>query len=105
MWVRFYQDIGIGAKLYQQPQNALHIAALVASGIQFAVAVGAGAAFTKTIIALRVDDAFFVELCQVAPPCPYILTSFQQHRPDASFDQSQCGKQTRGPRADNDYLP
>ncbi len=48
------KNIGRGAMLYQNLQNPVQIAAFFGTGVKFAIGIGTGAAFAKTIIGIRV---------------------------------------------------
>src|SRR5579871_5538222 len=105
MRMSVHQDRRRSSELNQQVQDTPDIAALRATGVQFAVAVCSRTAFTKTIIAFGVDDAIFIERGQIPASRTNILSAFQQHWPDTGFNESQGSKQPRGPRSDDHYLP
>src|SRR5690606_13297461 len=79
MRMGFVQNVFLGAKLHEYIQYAVHIAAFGATGVQFTIAVGAGATFAKAVIAFGIDNAFFVEHGQIAAARAHVFTSFEQY--------------------------
>jgi len=77
--VGFVQNLFIGTKMYQYGKDALNVAPLVAAGVQLAIAVGACAAFAKTVIAFLIYYAFLVHGCKVAPAAAHIFAALQHN--------------------------
>ena len=60
MWMGFVQHIFFRSKMMQNLQYAVNVSTLGAAGIKFAIAVGAGTAFAKAVIAFGVYFSVFV---------------------------------------------
>ncbi len=93
MGVGVHQDVRDSPVLDQQGQYFPDIATLGGPGVEFAVTVGAGPAFAKTVVGVRVTDPVPVDFFKVIPPGGDVFAPFQHNGPDVVPDQFQGRKQ------------
>ena len=103
MRVRIVENAWLCAKLRKDAQNLIHIAALLAARIEFAVRVSAGAALAKRIIALRIYRLMLLDAGDVLAALVDVLAALQEDGAEAEFDQMQSCKEAGRPRADHDH--
>ena len=72
--------------LAKHTQNLLDRAALLRAGVELAVAVGTGSAFTKTIVALAVHLLCASYLCQILFTLVNVLSTLQYYRTQAQLN-------------------
>jgi hypothetical protein len=97
-----HQNICIGTELHEGAENAIHIAPLGASGVEFSVRIRARTTLTKTVVALWIDNVIAVDCRKVAPASADILAAFYYNRTNTEFYQPQCSKQPSWPST-NDH--
>ncbi len=73
----------------ENAQNLLYRSALVASGIEFAVAVGSGSTLSEAVVGIGVDSAGAVHSHKVGSPAVDVLSPLQHDRPYAAFNKFQ----------------
>ena len=89
VWMGSVKDGRVCTKMNEQLQYFVDIAAFGASGIKLAIAISAGTAFAKTIVAVFVQYAFLVQGCKVSPSFPHIFSALQDDGLDALLNQFQ----------------
>ncbi len=103
MRVRLGEDIGFGAVFHQQAQGFAQVATFGRASVQFAVGVGACAAFAEAVIGVRIYLAELLDSAQVAASGASVLAAVEYDRLNAQFDQFKCGEITRRPCADDKH--
>ena len=93
----FHQNMWVCPVGHQPFKRFPDVAPLLASRVEFAVAVGARTTFSKTVVGFRIDDMLFVELGQIPSACPHVLAALQHHRPNSKLNELQRGVQPRRP--------
>jgi hypothetical protein len=76
-------DVWVGTVSDQSFKDLFHISTFIGSRVQFAVAVGARAAFAKTIIAFGIDAVLFMDGREITTTCPDIFAPFDHDWFDA----------------------
>lgn len=84
----------LAPKLAKDVQYLIDRTALLAAGVELAVRIGAGAAFTKAIIRFAVHSVLAADQGDVFLSFTYILPAFDHDRTQAKLDQAKGGKQT-----------
>ena len=82
-------------------QDAVGIAAFLASRIEFSIAIGSCPTLAKAIIALRVNALFWSDACNVFLPLTNILATLYHYRFQSKFNETQSRKQSARTSAHN----
>ena len=90
--------------LTEDVEDFFRIAPLLATGVEFAVAVGSCASLAKAVVGLRVDLLLAAYQGQITLAVAHILSTFHDHRPQAQLNQAKGGKETTRPSTHNDDL-
>ena len=102
MGVGIGQDLGIGAKVDETPENETELA-ISAARVDFPVGKRTGAAFTEDQVVLGVQGRFSLpEAIDGGDALVNRTTAFEKQHRDTAFSQDQCREQARGSGA-NDH--
>ncbi len=100
--MRVHEDVGGCAVARQNGQDPSDFAPFGRARVELAVGKRAGAAFTETVVAVGVDEAFAAQQRNVEAPRPHLLAALEQDGPEAAFDQPKRGEESGRARADYD---
>ena len=92
------------AVLAEDVENLLDIAALLRTGVEFAVGIGACPTLSKTVVALAVHLLRLRNQGQILLALADILSTFQNDGTEAQLYQFQGGKESAGARPYDDDL-
>ena len=95
------EDGWAGSVLYEDLQDAVGVAALLAARVELAVAVGSCPTLAKAVVALRVNTLLRTDACQVLLALANILASLHDNRLQPQFDESQGCEQSPGTSSDH----
>ena len=98
------QDLGIGAVGHHPFEGLADVAALLASGVQFAVAVSPRPAFAKAVVGVGIHQVFPVQFGQIAPPRPHIFAPLHNNRANTLLHTFKRSIQPGGPCPHNHHL-
>src|SRR3954462_413797 len=104
MWMRLVKYLLCGPEMDKGAEDAVDVAPLGAAGIELTVAVGAGPAFAKAVVAFLVHQSFLVDGGEVSPACPYILSSFEHDGFDTQFDEAEGSEEPGRAGPDDDHF-
>ncbi len=93
----------LGSMLAKYLQNLFDRTSFFAPGVQFTVGVCTGAAFTETIVGIRVDPSFPVYGYHIEPPAIDIFTTLEDDRLQSKLDKFQSSKQTGRAGTDHNH--
>ena len=89
-----HQNRWVRTEVDQPLQSTADVAALVASRIQFAIAVSACSAFSKTVIRIGIYGVVAGDFHKVPPALAHGLAAFQNDGTSALADERECRKQS-----------
>ena len=92
--MRIGKDIRVGAVLAEHVQYLVYAATLLAAGVELAVAVGTGSALAEAVVAFAIHLLGLRDAGKVFLACTHVLSTFQDDRAIAQFDESQGGKES-----------
>ena len=95
--------IGVGAVFDEFAHYCSDVAALGGAGVELAVAVGAGAAFAETPVAVAIDAAAANHLCDVLAALVDTFAAFHDDGLEPQFEGAQRRKQTCRAGTDDDH--
>ena len=98
------EDVGAGAMLAEDGEDAAHVAALGGAGVELAVGVGAGTALAEGVVALRVDEALARDEGDILLALMDILAPLEDDGAQASLYQAQGSEEAGGTGSDDDDL-
>ena len=96
------EDVGVGTVLNEDTQDLVAIAALLASGVEFAIAVCPGTSLAKGVVALGIHTLLGTYACKVLLALAHILAPLHHDGTKAKFYQAQGGKQSARTCTHND---
>ena len=99
-----HQDGGGSTVLAEDVEYLVHIAALLAAGVELAVGVGSRTTFAEAVVRLRVHGLGAADLCQVFLTLAHVLATLHHHGAQAQLDEAQGGKEATGAGTHNDDL-
>ena len=88
-----HQNRWVRTEVNQPLQSTADVASLVASRIQFTIAVGACSAFSKTVIRIGIYGVVAGDFHKVPPALAHGLAAFQNDGTSALADERKCRKQ------------
>jgi hypothetical protein len=105
VWMGIHQYGIAGSVLHKDMKNLFAVAALLASGEKFSVAVGSCASFAKGIVAFGVNLLGGTDTRQILFAGPDVLSALHNNGAYAKLNQSEGGKQSAGACShDNGFL-
>ena len=79
VWMYIYQDIGICSMLAKDRKNAVYIAFLFTTGIEFPIRISTRTTFAKTVVRLGIDHVLTRNLSDISLAVVYIFTTLQHN--------------------------
>ena len=98
------EDIGGGSVLAEDAEDALDVATLFGTRIEFSVRESSGSAFSKGVVALTVYDVIARDGCEVFFSCINIASALEDDGAYAEFYESECCEESSGACSYNDGL-
>jgi hypothetical protein len=83
-----------GTKSDQLVQDLADVSAFGGTGVELAVAEGAGATLSVTVVGIRINNPFDGKLGHIHFAAFYVLAPFQYYGPEAQLEQLEGGKHT-----------
>ena len=96
-----YEDVLRCSKSHKLVKDLPYISAFGGAGVEFSVAECAGAAFSVTVVGIRVQDAFRGEFGHIGLPSLYVLAAFQDYGLETSLEEFQGSEHSGGAGANN----
>ena len=90
--------------LAEDVEYLVHIAALLAAGIELAVGVGTRAAFAEAVVRLGIHGLRAADLGQVFLALAHVLAALHHHGAQAQLDEAQGGEEASGAGPHDDDL-
>ena len=97
-------EVEARAVLAEDVEYLVHIAALLAAGVELAVGVGSRAAFAEAVVRLGVHGLCAADLGQVFLALAHVLAALHHHGAQAQLDEAQGGKEAAGTGTHDDDL-